>query len=403
MLVYLATTGVQDKLTDQLKEQINFAEKDAWLNAVIFMKQSYPYENLSNLTIKQRAEIFKEISKMSQEPVIQFLKNFPDAIDSIIQFWLFNGIYIRANKRIIEELAKRNDVLYISHILETKPVPIIEEKEDKILTNEWNIQIIMADSCWDAGYTGDSIILGMIDTGIDTTHPALRGGKLIKWRDFVYNLPEPYDDEGHGTACAGIICGGDGLGPFTDDVGVAPSSKLVVAGVYSGGGPYIDPILALQWMACLKSDSGFNIRAINNGWGRLNIWRALQTLIGINERESDTKCTVMVRIAPNPFRNATMIKFQSALGGPNPKSQGNSKSQTPNHSAIRNLQSEIPLKIYDATGRIVKSFNHLTIQPFNQVVWSGDDDLGRKLPEGVYFVRLKVGDDKKVGKAVLLR
>ncbi|MGB9721987.1 MAG: C25 family cysteine peptidase [bacterium] len=97
-------------------------------------------------------------------------------------------------------------------------------------------------------------------------------------------------------------------------------------------------------------------------------------------------------LAPNPFSGNLTIEF-----------------------AIRNPQSEISLKVYDATGRVVKQFNHLSanhpprnladggIQPFNQVVWYGDDDSGRLLPAGVYFIRFEAGDYKQVEKAILLR
>uniref|UniRef100_A0A7V1EI48 Peptidase S8/S53 domain-containing protein n=1 Tax=candidate division WOR-3 bacterium TaxID=2052148 RepID=A0A7V1EI48_UNCW3 len=119
----------------------------------------------------------------------------------------------------------------------------------------------MADSCWHRGYTGNGVIIGMLDSGIDTTHSALRGGKLIKWRDFQYNSPIPYDDElGLGTGYAGIICGGDGLGPFGDDIGVAPGAKLIVGRIVLS----IDPLLGLQWIASLKADSNFNIKGVNN-------------------------------------------------------------------------------------------------------------------------------------------
>ena len=113
-------------------------------------------------------------------------------------------------------------------------------------------------------------------------------------------------------------------------------------------------------------------------------------------------------IYPNPFRNHCEIKSQipSTKSQTNSNNQLNPKSQTPNHSTIRNSQSAISLRIYDATGRLVRQFNHLTIQPSNHlttVVWQGDDDLGRKLPAGVYIVRLEAGDFKKVEKIVLLK
>ncbi len=71
-------------------------------------------------------------------------------------------------------------------------------------------------------------------------------------------------------------------------------------------------------------------------------------------------------------------------------------------SHISYLQSAT-LKIYDVSGRLVKSFNHLTNSPFNQVVWFGDDDAGRLVPAGVYFVRLEAGGFRQTEKALLLR
>jgi len=111
-----------------------------------------------------------------------------------------------------------------------------------------------------------------------------------------------------------------------------------------------------------------------------------------------------LEVSPNPFRNVTTINFQI----PNTKSQANSKSQSPDKSEINsNLSTRYSLlaslRIYDATGRLVKQFNHLTIQPFNQIVWDSTDDMGRRLPAGVYFVRFVAGKFKKVEKAVLLR
>ncbi len=118
----------------------------------------------------------------------------------------------------------------------------------------------------ECGYTGDSIIIGHIDSGVDTTHPTLRGGKLIKWRDFINGIPYPYDDHGHGTHTFGPLCGGDGHGPFTEDIGMAPDVKVIAAKVFSSMS-YVDPIIVLQWMASLKADSGYDIRAISNSWG----------------------------------------------------------------------------------------------------------------------------------------
>jgi hypothetical protein len=61
------------------------------------------------------------------------------------------------------------------------------------------------------------------------------------------------------------------------------------------------------------------------------------------------------------------------------------------------------LQVFDASGRLVKSFNHLTIQPINQLVWDGSDDMGRQVSGGVYFVRLGSGIDQFEEKVILLK
>ncbi len=74
----------------------------------------------------------------------------------------------------------------------------------------------------------------------------------------------------------------------------------------------------------------------------------------------------------NPFRNHLFIK-----------------------SEIRNPKSAIPLRIYDVSGRVVKSFNleSCIMNQASRIVWDGSDDFGRSLPAGVYFI---VSDDKSV-------
>lgn len=106
---------------------------------------------------------------------------------------------------------------------------------------------------------------------------------------------------------------------------------------------------------------------------------------GVEEREeystTPTK-TLLNVLAPNPFRQMTVIKYQIA---------------------DTDRSKNISLKIYDIAGRLVRQFNDLTIQAFNQVVWDGHDDAGRRLAAGVYFVKFEAADYERAIKAVLLR
>ncbi|RKX69195.1 hypothetical protein DRP53_08960, partial [candidate division WOR-3 bacterium] len=62
---------------------------------------------------------------------------------------------------------------------------------------------------------------------------------------------------------------------------------------------------------------------------------------------------------------------------------------------------DISLRIYDATGRLVKEFILPTAS--TAISWDGRDDSGRKVGSGVYFVRLETGNQKFTRKVLLLR
>ncbi|KAG9098284.1 hypothetical protein FS749_004226 [Ceratobasidium sp. UAMH 11750] len=90
------------------------------------------------------------------------------------------------------------------------------------------------------GYFGKNITIGIIDTGIDYTHPALGGkigpgNKIVGGWDFASNTPDPLDQcIGHGTHVAGIIGANPGS-PF-NITGVAYEASLNAYRVFNCSG-----------------------------------------------------------------------------------------------------------------------------------------------------------------------
>ena len=83
-----------------------------------------------------------------------------------------------------------------------------------------------------AGNTGQGVKVGIIDTGIDYTHPELAAAYAGGY-DFFNNDSDPFDDNGHGTHVAGIIAAqmnGQGV------VGVAPGASLYAYKVLGADG-----------------------------------------------------------------------------------------------------------------------------------------------------------------------
>jgi subtilisin family serine protease len=98
------------------------------------------------------------------------------------------------------------------------------------------------------GATGAGIVVSIIDTGIDYTHPALGGCfgpgcRVIGGYDFYFSDNDPMDDHGHGTHCAGIAgASGGGL------TGMAPGVSFLAYKVLGpqGIGSTSDVIAAID-------------------------------------------------------------------------------------------------------------------------------------------------------------
>ena len=81
---------------------------------------------------------------------------------------------------------------------------------------------------YQSGYDGSGIVVSIIDTGIDLSHPDLEG-QIIGGYDFVDNDEMPEDTNGHGTQVVGIIASNGNL------KGIAPNSKILMYKVSEDG------------------------------------------------------------------------------------------------------------------------------------------------------------------------
>lgn len=67
-------------------------------------------------------------------------------------------------------------------------------------------------------------------------------------------------------------------------------------------------------------------------------------------------------------------------------------------------KSNVSLKVYDASGRLVKTIAEGTYNPgVYKVTWNGRDMSGRKVAQGVYFYKLVAGSYKATRKVIFLR
>jgi bacillopeptidase F len=215
----------------QLQEKLNSMKDYAMIEAIVHMKNRPILAQLPiGTTNDEKIQYLKEFCQVDQADLLDYLAEFPNQVSDIQSFWIFNGLCLKATNGLIQSIASRTDVDYVIDNFTIMLDNPQMGKENVLRTPEWNIQKIKADSCWSAGYDGSGLIVGNIDTGVDTSHPALQG-KFYPggWYDAINGQPDPYDDQGHGTRMMGIVCGGDGNGPFVDDIGVAPGIQFMAA------------------------------------------------------------------------------------------------------------------------------------------------------------------------------
>ncbi|MCH2442035.1 MAG: S8 family serine peptidase [Candidatus Thalassarchaeum sp.] len=228
---------------------------------------------------------------------------------------------------LIDSIAGTVELDRIHELLELPGVVFIELDGRLEVQMEDVVPIHGVDLVWqDTGYTGAGVTMAIIDTGIDANHSGLddldddnstNDTKVLAFFDAVNNPGatngseiHPYDDNGHGTHCAGITAGTGA--PTFQHVGVAPHANLVGVKVLSGGGSgtYAQVMAGMQWTVEKRHE--FNIRAASMSLGgpAVSEWTT-------SEQESVNRmANEMMRAGVAIFIAAGNSAFSAQIGTP---------------------------------------------------------------------------------------
>ncbi len=146
-------------------------------------------------------------------------------------YYLVNGLYVRAGPVVRWWLSTRPEVNRVLDNPWMRPLPhqlpYSTGSETAPVSTSWNLNMINAERVWqDLDITGEGIVIGQSDSGVQSDHPELapnyrgrNGDHNFNWYDPWYGTLSPEDTLGHGTHSLGIVAG--------QNVGVAPGASWI--------------------------------------------------------------------------------------------------------------------------------------------------------------------------------
>ncbi len=310
LLMFTAVSlNAWESLDDNLKEQMSIVDDEQMLPVYVVMKEQYPpmelYEEVRDLSRSQRRETtierLKTFSETTQRDVRFLVNDLENAghVYRVKPLWITNIIALRADRHAISLLHDHPDIRSINYDPETYALLDFEDEEfdpdndlssinhqgnqssrrrddqytrsripeNKYRNYSYNVEQVNAPEVWELGYTGEGVIVAVLDTGVNYNHHDIRD-RMWEHEDYPhhgYNFHadnyETMDGHSHGTHCAGTVAGTGESGTGT---GVAPGATIMALKVLSDAGRGEHHML---WSAMeFAIEYGADLMSISLGW-----------------------------------------------------------------------------------------------------------------------------------------
>lgn len=255
LLIIVSFSGLgfaQKTIEPELQNVLN-QKGDEMIGVNIIFKSQIDYDILRNVAKnitdkKVRRDALVDELKLFAEKEQAEVMSILDAeaksmnVADIRSQWMTNYINCKASRDVIYLLSQHPDVMLIGLDQEKNMLwnEKVEKAEQSRGTLTENITKINADDVWEIGYTGNGVIVAVIDTGVNYNHIDLAdhlwdGG--AEFPNHGYNTydnnNDPMDHFSHGTHCAGTVCGDGTSGTST---GIAPDATLMCVKALSDEG-----------------------------------------------------------------------------------------------------------------------------------------------------------------------
>ncbi|HUI05439.1 MAG TPA: S8 family serine peptidase [Verrucomicrobiae bacterium] len=244
MLVLSALGGTATNWENKVDAQVWRDAAAGETEFLVFLSEQADVRGATALRTKpeKHAHVLRRLQEVAHRTQAPILKALEERGLTYRAFWIVNMIWVRGDFDAVQSLSQLPEVARIlpnSTVHTQEPMPTLASMTTTANV-EWNIVKIHAPDVWALGYTGQGVVVGSQDTGVQWDHPALvnqyRGwdgtnaNHNYNWHDAIHSGTAacgvdsrvPCDGNGHGTHTLGVAVGDDGL---TNHIGVAPGAK----------------------------------------------------------------------------------------------------------------------------------------------------------------------------------
>jgi len=304
------------KLTDYLQGYMAKSADDELLPCYITLRTQLDRATTAQLWLgrtKDEARTavvgwLKNVASAEQEGLLQWLAvNQTDgAVGAYRPFWISNFVFAELTPDAIREIARRPEVARITRGADgdgqwiglgfkagesNEPITVYSNGREIA----WGVEQVNAPEVWDLGYTGNSAVVIIGDTGQRYTHQDLYShyDASISY-DYADYDSDPYFSAGeeHGTHCAGSV-GSDGTAGT--QAGVAPDFTYGAHRLYMYGNHQGELSVWASWQGAV----GFGADVVSNSLGWLDSWNPDKPTWRTNAQNTIAAGTALVIAAGN--------------------------------------------------------------------------------------------------------
>lgn len=162
-------------------------------------KQGYAYQQLERENKKKE---LGEINKTLQEAgVIDQQREYENVKGALENYYLLT---FKREANLVEAQKILQNSRYIDFAQPHYESSLFAIPNDPYYSQLWGLQKISMPQAWDTSTGSQSIVVAVIDSGIDMNQPEF-AGRIVGGYDFIQNDAIPNDELGHGTHVAGTI------------------------------------------------------------------------------------------------------------------------------------------------------------------------------------------------------